>query len=336
MRDAFQPLPLTLSVAVDSFPIRGTFRIARGAKTEARTVTATLQAPDGAIGRGECVPYARYGETVEGVVAAMEALAPAFAAGLDRDGLARLLPAGAARNALDCALWDLAAKSTGRPAWQLAGLAEPLPVTTAFTLSVDTPEAMEQAARAAKAHPLLKLKLAGDGLDLDRVAAVRAGSPRGRLIVDANEGWKPDDLAILPAALAALGVEMIEQPLPAGQDEALIGFDSPVPFGADESAHGRDGLEELATKYAIINIKLDKTGGLTEALMLKARAEMLGLRIMVGCMVATSLSMAPATLLAQGADYVDLDGPLLLQQDREPGLRYDGALLHPPIAAVWG
>ncbi len=331
----FAPAPAaSLSVRQERFPIRGTFRISRGAKTEALVLVAELRDVDGRVGRGECVPYARYGESVEGVEAALRAVSDAFSRGLSRRALSHVLPAGAARNALDCALWDLEARRTGRPAWELAGLARPEPVVTTFTLSIDTPEAMAEAARAI-ARPLLKLKLAGDGADLDRVAAVRDAAPSSRLIVDANEGWKPDDLATLPAAFAKLGVEMIEQPLPAGADGALIGFDSPVRLGADESAHGLDGLEELARRYQVVNIKLDKTGGLTEALAVKARAQALGLDVMVGCMVATSLSMAPALLLAQGADYVDLDGPLLLARDREPGLVYEGALLR-PTPGVWG
>lgn len=331
----FAPAPAaSLSVRLERFPIRGTFRISRGAKTEALVLVAELRDTDGHVGRGECVPYARYGESVDGVQAAMEAMGDAFARGLSRRALAHAMPAGAARNALDCALWDLEAQRSARPAWQLAGLAPLEPVVTAFTLSIDTPDSMAGAARAV-ARPLLKLKLAGDGADLDRVAAVRDAAPDSRLIVDANEGWKPDDLAILPAAFARLGVEMIEQPLPAGADDALIGFNSPVRLGADESAHGLDGLEELARRYQVVNVKLDKTGGLTEALAVKARAQSLGLDVMVGCMVATSLSMAPALLLAQGADYVDLDGPLLLARDREPGLVYDGARLL-PTAGVWG
>jgi len=332
----FAPPPsLSLTVRQERFPIRGTFRIARGAKTEAVVVVAELRDGAGHVGRGECVPYTRYGETVDGVTAAIAAMAEPLANGLGRQRLMGVMPAGAARNAIDCALWDLAAKQTGQAAWALAGLAAPAPVVTAFTLSIDTPEAMAVAA-AAVARPLLKLKLAGDGADLERVAAVRAGAPASRLIVDANEGWRPDDLARLPAALATLGVEMIEQPLPAGQDEALRGFDSPIPIGADESAHGLEGLESLADRYDIVNIKLDKTGGLTEGLVVKARAQSLGLGVMVGCMVSTSLSMAPALLLAQGADYVDLDGPLLLARDREPGLLYDGAHLMPGTPDIWG
>lgn len=330
------PPSLTLTIRAESFPIRGTFRISRGAKTQAQVLVAELRDADGRVGRGECVPYGRYGESIDSVTAAMETTRDLFARGMDRRRLLYALPAGAARNALDCALWDLAAKRAGRPAWELAGLAPPEPVTTAFTLSIDSPDAMEQAAAAATDRPLLKLKLAGDGADLDRVAAVRRAAPGSRLIVDANEGWTPDDLTTLPDALARLGVEMIEQPLPAGADTALEGFRSPIPIGADESAHGLAGLEELANRYDVINVKLDKTGGLTEGLAVKARAQSLGLSVMVGCMVASSLSMAPALLLAQGADYVDLDGPLLLARDREPGLRYDGATLFPDDGGIWG
>lgn len=332
----FPPAPsLRLTIERQSFPIRGTFRISRGAKTQAVVLVAELSDAEGHVGRGECVPYARYGESVEEVMAAMVAMTEIFARGIDRRTLARIMPAGAARNALDCALWDLEARRTGRPAWALAGLAPLQPVITAFTLSIDTPDAMALAASVA-ARPLLKLKLAGDGGDLERVAAVREAAPDSRLIVDANEGWRPDDLCVLPDAFAQLGVEMIEQPLPAGADQALVGFKSPVRLGADESVHGLDGLEELADRYQVVNIKLDKTGGLTAALAVKARAQALGLDVMIGCMVATSLSMAPALLLAQGADYVDLDGPLLLARDRVPGLVYDGAVVHPGGAELWG
>ncbi|ACJ00828.1 N-acetyl-D-Glu racemase DgcA [Rhodospirillum centenum] len=325
-----------LTVRCESFPIRGTFRIARGAKTEARVVVAEVC--DGAVtGRGECVPYARYGETVEGVAAALEGLAGAVEAGLDRAALQRALPPGAARNALDCALWDLEAKRTGLPVWQRAGLdAAPGPVTTAFTLSIDAPDAMARAAREASDRPLLKLKLAGDGLDLERVAAVREHAPASRLIVDANEGWTPQTLHRLAPDFHRLGVELIEQPLPAADDDALLGYESPVPLGADESVHGLDSLERLRGKYRVVNVKLDKTGGLTEALALRDAARAAGLEVMVGCMVATSLAMAPALLLAQGARYVDLDGPLLLARDRDPGLRYVGATVSPPEPALWG
>ncbi|MGQ9365436.1 N-acetyl-D-Glu racemase DgcA [Azospirillum sp. ST 5-10] len=325
-----------LTVRRESFPIRGTFRISRGAKTSAEVVVAEVEEA-GVVGRGECVPYARYGESVEGVVAALEGLAAAVAAGIDRAALRAAHPAGAARNALDAALWDLEAKSRGVPAWRLAGLARaPEPLVTCFTLSVDTPEAMAAAAGIAAArHPLLKMKLTGEG-DLERVAAVRRAAPAARLVVDANEGWTLEQLRRFAPALAGLGVEMIEQPLPADADEALRGVACPVPLGADESCHGLDGLERLKGLYGVVNIKLDKTGGLTEALAMKAAAEAAGFAVMVGCMVATSLAMAPAVLLAQGARFADLDGPLLLAGDRSPGLRYEGALVHPPDPALWG
>jgi len=326
-----------LLVRRESFPIRGAFRISRGAKTSAEVVVAEVGDGDGFVGRGECVPYARYGESVDSVVEELEAMADAVADGLGRLTLRTTMHAGAARNALDCALWDLEAKRTRVPAWVLAELpAEPQPLSTCFTLSLEEPEIMAAAARTAvQRHELLKMKLTGDG-DLERVHAVREAAPKARLIVDANEGWTLDHLARYAPAFAALGVELIEQPLPAGDDEALRGFPCPVPLGADESCHGLASLERLKGLYQVVNIKLDKTGGLTEALLLKAAAEAAGFRVMVGCMVATSLAMAPAVLVGQGAAFVDLDGPLLLAEDRKPGLRYDGALVHPPEAEVWG
>ncbi|MCG5240040.1 N-acetyl-D-Glu racemase DgcA [Azospirillum doebereinerae] len=325
-----------LTVLRETFPIRGSFRISRGAKTEAAVVVAeVIDGPH--RGRGECVPYARYGESVEGVAAALEAMAGAVAGGLDRAGLAAAMPAGAARNALDCALWDLEAKRSGIPVWRAAGLAAaPGPLTTCYTLSVDEPEAMAAVARERVArHPLLKMKLTGEG-DLDRVRAVRAAAPAARLVVDANEGWTLDQLDRFAPVLAGLGVEMIEQPLPAGQDEALRGVRGPVPLGADESCHGPESLERLRGLYAVVNVKLDKTGGLTDALAMKRAAEAMGFDVMVGCMVATSLAMAPAMLVGQGARYVDLDGPLLLAEDRAPGLVYDGAAVQPPRPELWG
>jgi L-alanine-DL-glutamate epimerase-like enolase superfamily enzyme len=328
-------------VRQETYPIRGAFTIARGSKTEAAVVVVQLSAIT-AQGRkirglGECVPYGRYGETVDGVAAAIAAQGPAIAAGMDRAALQAAMPAGAARNALDCAFWDLECKASGLPAWRLAGLARPRPVATAFTLSLAAPAEMGLAARVAASMPLLKLKLgAGDADDLARVRRVRDNAPAARLIVDANEGWTLDQLAALAPELAALGVALIEQPLPAGADAALAEFRSPVPLGADESCHGIDGLADLRSRYSVVNIKLDKTGGLTEALKLKAAARAAGLGIMVGCMVATSLSMAPAFLLAQGADFVDLDGPLLLARDRDPRIAYDGAWMAAPPSALWG
>jgi L-alanine-DL-glutamate epimerase-like enolase superfamily enzyme len=323
-----------LAVRVERFPIAGTFTIARGSRTEAVVVVAEI-ARGGRVGRGECVPYARYGETVEGVVAAIEAMKPALAGGLDRLALQAAMPPGAARNAVDCALWDLDAKAAGVPVWQLAGLAEPRPLTTAYTLSLGEPVAMRAAAAANAHRPLLKVKL-GAGDDAARIAAVRAGAPRSRLIVDANEGWRADTLAANLAACGEAGVVLIEQPLPAADDAAIGRGPHAVPICADESLHDRVSLERLAGRYDAINIKLDKAGGLTEALALAAEARGRGLALMVGCMVGTSLAMAPALLVAQSATVVDLDGPLLLARDREPGLRYDGSTVHPATAELWG
>ncbi|WP_029348993.1 N-acetyl-D-Glu racemase DgcA [Bosea sp. 117] len=323
----------SLTVAIERFPIAGAFTIARGSKTEAVVVTARI-AEGSVAGRGECVPYARYGESVEGVAAAIEALAPDIANGLDRAGLQARLPPGAARNALDCAFWDFEAKRDGRPAFARAGLPEPRPVTTAYTISLGPPETMAEAARAAH-RPLLKLKLGAAG-DPERLAAIRSAAPDAELIVDANEGWSAADLAANFAACAEAGVTLIEQPLPAGADDALADLARPVPICADESVHGLDSLAHLAGRYDAINIKLDKTGGLTEAIALARAAEAAGLSIMVGCMVATSLAMAPALLLTPLARIVDLDGPLLLARDREPALRYEGSTVFPPEPTLWG
>jgi L-Ala-D/L-Glu epimerase / N-acetyl-D-glutamate racemase len=322
---------LHIETVVETWPIAGEFVISRGAKREATVVVA--QVGDGAVtGRGECVPYARYGETVEGVRQAILAMRAKLT---DRAGLAALMPAGAARNALDCALWDWEAKRAGTSAAALAGLAPLQPVTTAFTIGLDTPEAMAaKAAAAAPTMPLLKLKLGGMG-DEARVRQVRAACPAVRLIADANEAWTPELLPALMGVAAEVGLELVEQPLPADGDAALAG-PRPVPVCADESLHDCAGLSALAGRYDAVNIKLDKAGGLTEALALASQARAAGFKIMVGCMVATSLSMAPAVLLAQGADWVDLDGPLLLAGDRTPGMRYDGALVHPPQPELWG
>jgi L-alanine-DL-glutamate epimerase-like enolase superfamily enzyme len=325
---------LSLAVAVERWPIRGGFIISRGSKHEAVVVVATVS--DGThTGRGECVPYGRYGERVEGVAASIQACAGAIARGLSRTDLVAILSAGAARNALDCALWDLEAKRSGKPAAVLAGLPPLHPVQTAFTLSLGTPEAMAQQAREAKHYPLLKLKLGGEG-DAERLEAVREAAPKVHLIVDANEAWQPNDTESLLAAAAAAGVELVEQPLPAGNDDLLAHIERPVPVCADESVHDRVSLERLVGRYDAVNIKLDKTGGLTEALLVAERARALGLKIMVGSMVATSLSMAPPLLLAQDADWVDLDGPLLLERDRVPGLVYSGGMVSPPPPALWG
>lgn len=322
-----------LHIAVERFALTGAFVISRGAKTEAVTVVATIAA-QGRRGRGECVPYARYGESVASVLAQIEKLRPHIEAGLERDALQTLLPHGAARNALDCALWDFEAKTSGRPVFARAGLAPPAPVVTAYTLSLGTPQAMAAAAKTA-ARPLLKLKLGGDG-DAERLAAVRAAAPDAQLIVDANEGWSAQNLAANLALCAAHGVALIEQPLPTGQDAILADIAHAVPLCADESLHDRSDLAGLRACYDAINIKLDKAGGLTEALALMAEATTHGFEIMIGCMVASSLAMAPALLLASRARYVDLDGPLLLAQDRPEGLVYAGGRVFPPAPALWG
>jgi L-Ala-D/L-Glu epimerase len=323
-----------LSVRVERWPIRGGFTISRGSKREAVVVVATIR--DGADhGQGECVPYARYSESVEGVVQTIEACGPAIAQGLDRADLQALLSAGAARNALDCALWDLEAKMSGRSAAKLAGLASLHAVETALTISLASPEEMAARAQDAASYPLLKLKLGCDG-DEERLAAVREAVPNARLLADANEAWRASNLERLLAAAKAARVELIEQPLPAGDDEALQHIARVVPLCADESIHDRASLGTIARRYDAVNIKLDKTGGLTEALEVATEARGLGLKIMVGCTVATSLAMAPALLLAQDADFVDLDGPLLLERDRVPGLAYSSGMVMPPPAALWG
>ena len=323
-----------LTVRRELWPLAGAFVISRSSKTQAEVVVAELS--DGVhTGRGEAVPYTRYGESVDGVLAEIEALSDALASGLDRAALQDALSPGAARNALDCALWDLEAKRTGRSAWALAGLARPGPVTTCYTLSLAPPEAMAEAARAAANRPMLKLKIGG-GDDLDRLEAVRRAAPRARLVVDANEALSFDDLRRLAPELARLDVELIEQPLKAGEDVELEGYVCPVPLCADEALHTRAELAACGRRYAAVNIKLDKAGGLTEALALKAQARALGLDIMAGCMVATSLAMAPAMLIAQGAEVVDLDGPLLLARDRDPGLVFTGSMIAPPAPELWG
>jgi L-alanine-DL-glutamate epimerase-like enolase superfamily enzyme len=328
------PLPLSLAIRSESWPIAGSFSISRGAKTEAQVVVAELS--DGRHnGRGECVPYARYDETVKGVIEALSNIVDRLAFGLDRNALQQAMPAGAARNALDCAFWDLEAKRAGKPAHALAGLPAPHALTTAYTISLSTPETMAEAARAASARKLLKIKLGGTG-DPERIAAVRKAAPASELIVDANEGWNAENLAANLAACADAGVTLVEQPLPAAADGALASIKRPIAVCADESVHDRSSLAALAGRYDAVNIKLDKTGGLTEALAMAAEAERLGFRIMVGSMVATSLAMAPAVLLAQRARVVDLDGPLLLAKDRPNGLRYEDSLVYPPTFALWG
>jgi L-alanine-DL-glutamate epimerase-like enolase superfamily enzyme len=322
-----------LTLAIERFPIAGRFVISRGAKTEAVTIVATIE-DQGMRGRGEAVPYARYGESVESVATQIEQVRDAIEQGLEPAGLQALLPPGAARNALDCALWDLAAKRARVPIHELIGLPAPVPVVTAYTISVGTPAAMAAAAKAC-GRPLLKIKLAGEG-DPDRIAAVRGAVPDATLIVDANEAWRPEDLQLYFAACAKAGVELIEQPLPADGDAALAHVRRIVPVCADESVHDRSGLAALRARYDVINVKLDKTGGLSEALALVDEAKAQGFEIFIGCMVASSLAMAPALLLAHTARYVDLDGPLLLARDRVDGLTYDGSIVHPPTTELWG
>jgi L-alanine-DL-glutamate epimerase-like enolase superfamily enzyme len=325
----------SLVVRHETWPIKGSFRIARGAKTAADVVVVEI-ADDRATGRGECVPYPRYGETVEQVVSDIEALRADVAGGLTHSEVQRRLKPGAARNAIDCALIDWEAKASGQSAPELLGLPAPMPVRTAYTLSLDTPEAMSQAARdAAPNYRLLKLKIAGGG-DLERVEAVRAAAPTATLIADANEGWSVDDLRRLTPELARLGVALIEQPLKASEDDALIEFKSPVPLCADESCHTRADLPRLIGRYSHINIKLDKAGGLTEAIALAHEARAAGLKLMIGCMVSTSLSIAPAMLLTRYAEFVDLDGALLLERDRVPSLGTRGDELLPPARELWG
>ena len=325
---------MELSVRIERWPLAGVFAISRGSKTEAVVVVAELS--DGTHrGRGESVPYARYGETPDGIVAAIEAVRPVLRRGLDRGALQRAMPAGAARNALDCAYWDVNAKQAGRRVHELAGLGAPGPLTTAYTISLGSAAAMAAAAEQAAWRPLLKVKLGGDD-DGARIAAVRRAAPRAQLIVDANEGWNLDNFEANLAACADAGVTLIEQPLPEGRDEALARIKRPIPVCADESVHDRASLDALTGKYDAVNIKLDKAGGLTEALALAAEAERRGFAVMVGCMVATSLAMAPAMLVAQRARWVDLDGPLLLASDRADGLRYEGSLVYPPDPVLWG
>jgi L-Ala-D/L-Glu epimerase len=327
--------PLTnLCARIERWPIAGSFTISRGAKTEAVTVVAEVRR-GGFAGRGECVPYPRYGETPEAALAALLAMQEPLARGLDRKGLQTAMPASAARNALDCALIDLEAKAAGKRAWNLLGRPQPRACTSAYTISLGTWEAMADATARAAHLPLLKIKLGGDG-DAARIAAVRKAAPESELIVDANEAWRAGNLAGNLAACADAGVTLVEQPLPAGEDEALAAIKRPVLVCADESVHDRASLDGLGDRYDAVNIKLDKTGGLTEALAMADAARELGFEIMVGSMVATSLAMAPAMLLTPYARYVDLDGPLLLARDREDGLRYDGSLVYPPETALWG
>ncbi|MBQ2261294.1 MAG: dipeptide epimerase [Loktanella sp.] len=319
---------MKVAVSSDVFRLAQVFTISRGSRTEAKVLTATVT-DDGFVGRGECVPYARYGETLESVTEQVMSFTGAW------PDLQDALPAGAARNALDCAFWDHAAKQAGKRVWDLLGLPAPRPEITAYTLSLDTPEAMQLQAAKNAHRPLLKIKL-GTPDDMARLEAVRRGAPDARIIVDANEGWTAEVYADLAPHLIRLGVQMVEQPLPAGADDMLGEIARPLPVCADESCHDRASLPGLRGKYDMVNIKLDKTGGLTEALALKAQAQAEGYGVMVGCMVGSSLAMAPATILAQGVAFTDLDGPLLLAEDRATPLHFDEHGVHPPAADLWG
>ena len=318
----------TLEVFVERWPIAGTFTISRGSRTEAVVVVVRVRDGNHA-GEGECVPYARYGESIDSVVAQIKAAVPQVEGGVSRHGLVHALPAGAARNAIDCALWDLEANATGKALFQLAGTPAPTRLLTAYTLSLADPQTMFAAAAKAAARPLLKIKLGGVG-DPERLAAVRRAAPRARLIVDANEAWRPETLATNLAACEAAGVELVEQPLPAGEDGALAGVTTRIAICADESIHDHASLGHLPPWYSAINIKLDKTGGLTDALQLLKAARERGLKMMIGCMLGTSLAMRPALTLAEGAEFVDLDGPLLLARDRDNALRFEGSYILPP------
>lgn len=324
-----------LSVNIENFPIAGTFTISRGSKTQAEVVTVTISDNEN-CGRGECVPYRRYGETIEGVVEAVNACKNQIEGGLGRQDLMSILPAGAARNAVDCALWDLEAKLSGRSAWMSLSHTSPKALETAYTLSLGTPDAMAAQARANAARPLLKVKIGGGDGDVERIRAVVHAAPASRFILDANEGWTEDNIRQNLAVAAECGIALVEQPLAAGQDGILRHIPHPIPICADESVHEASDLDQLVGLYDAVNIKLDKAGGLTAAALLRDRAQELGFSIMVGCMVGTSLAMAPAIFLAQNADFVDLDGPLLLARDRSPGLHYDGSQVFPPDSELWG
>jgi L-alanine-DL-glutamate epimerase-like enolase superfamily enzyme len=315
------------------WPLDKPFRISRGSRTESRVVVVTVT--DGQhAGRGEAVPIKRYDQTVDSVLAQIESVKREKS--LDRPSIQQLLPAGAARNALDCALWDLEAKISGKRAWELANVQMVPEVETSFTISLDAPAAMAAAAKANAKAPILKLKLGGDNVDLARVEAVREVAPAARLLLDANESWSPAHYQKIVPALKGLRVELIEQPFPADADEVLETLDHPVPVCADESCHTSADLSRLTNRYEMLNVKLDKTGGLTEALRLSQRARESGFKLLIGCMVCTSLGIAPARLLASAADYVDLDGPLLLARDRDYGLAYEDGKIGVPSRELWG
>jgi L-Ala-D/L-Glu epimerase / N-acetyl-D-glutamate racemase len=324
---------LTIEAREEIWPLKAPFRISRGSRTEAQVVFVTVS--DGEhTGRGECVPIKRYDQSVQSVIAQIDSIGREN--NLDRQRLQKLLPASAARNALDCALWDLEAKRSGKPVWERANIPTVPEVETSFTISLDTPDAMKAAARTNASAPTLKLKLGGDNLDLQRVEAVRAAAPNARLLIDANESWSVEHYEEIIPALKKLGIELIEQPFPADADEALESLDHPIPVCADESCHTTADLPRLKNRYETINVKLDKTGGLTEALHLCEYARESGFKVLIGCMVCTSLGIAPARLLATFAEWIDLDGPLLLARDRDHGLAYENGRIGLPSRQLWG
>ena len=328
-------MPYSFNIHIEAWPLAGAFRISRGTRKVSDVLMVEVN--DGNyVGRGECFPYARYGEDIDSVQKQLNSVRSEIEHGLDRQALLNVLAPGAARNAVDCALWDLEAKRAGVRVWDLADLPAPEPVTTVYTLGVDEPAIMGVRARENSDRPRLKLKMTGDGADLERVRNIHKNAPNARLVVDANEGWTIEQYLEYAPQFKELGVEMIEQPLPSTDDEQLSGVDRPIPVCADESCHDRATLKSLVGKYDMINIKLDKTGGLTEALNLRDAALKQGLSIMVGCMIGTSLAMAPGILVAQEAAIVDLDGPLLLAEDRAPGLSFTGSIIHPPETRLWG
>ena len=328
-------MPNSFNIHAEAWPLAGAFRISRGTRKVSDVLMVEVN--DGNyVGRGECFPYARYGEDIDSVQKQLNSVRSEIEHGLDRQALLNVLAPGAARNAVDCALWDLEAKRAGVRVWDLADLPAPEPVTTVYTLGVDEPAIMGERARENSDRPRLKLKMTGDGADLARVRNIHKNAPNARLVVDANEGWTIEQYLEYAPQFKELGVEMIEQPLPSTDDEQLSGVDRPIPVCADESCHDRTTLKSLVGKYDMINIKLDKTGGLTEALNLRDAALKQGLSIMVGCMIGTSLAMAPGILVAQEAAIVDLDGPLLLAEDRAPGLSFTGSIIHPPETRLWG
>ncbi|KXG86538.1 N-acetyl-D-Glu racemase DgcA [Agrobacterium bohemicum] len=323
-----------LEATAEVFPVAGSFTISRGSRTEVVVVACSIT-ENGIKGVGECVPYTRYGESIDGVLEDIRAVSHAVSNGIDRSELQHMMKPGAARNAVDCALWDLEAKLSGTSVASRVLTASPKPIVTAYTISLGEPDAMAAKAAENASRPLLKIKT-GTQDDEARLRAVRAAAPHATIIIDANEGWTEHNIGHHFAVAKELNIALIEQPLPAGKDAILAQIERPVAICADETVHLTTDLTALRDRYDAINIKLDKTGGLTEALVMKKEAERLGFIIMVGCMLGTSLGMAPALMLAQDTAYADLDGPLLLVRDRVPGMRYEGSLVHPPEPELWG